>query len=216
MRSGIYQIENRANGKVYIGSAVDVFVRLANHIRWLKGGYHNNVKLQRAWSKYGQGFFSFSVVEAVEDKNDLIAREQFWIDTKGSVSAGYNIAPIAGSNLGMRHSEETKSLMSQRQAGRKKSPEHVEAVRQALLGRKMTPEQCGKMRAAKLGKPRPKHSEETKAKMSAAKRGKKVSEETKAKLSAINTGKRHSPETIEKMRIGRRRQLEALHQSVAA
>jgi group I intron endonuclease len=51
MVAGVYWILNLVNGKVYIGSSVDVENRLQNHKKDLIAGKHRNPYLQRAWNK---------------------------------------------------------------------------------------------------------------------------------------------------------------------
>lgn len=46
--AGIYQIRNIVNGKVYIGSAVNIERRWGMHKNRLKAGQHRNIHLQRA------------------------------------------------------------------------------------------------------------------------------------------------------------------------
>jgi group I intron endonuclease len=194
----IYEIRNAVNGKVYIGSAMNATRRFVEHRRDLNRGKHGNRKLQHAWAKYGRDCFAFSVIEEVSDPSNLIRREQFWLDFKEAVSTGYNIAPTAGSLFGMKHSAETRKLMSAAHVGRRNSPEHVENTRAALTGRVMTDEQKQKMRDAKLGKKRGPHSAETKAKMSLASKGIAKSPAHIAKLSAAKLGKKQSPEHVAK------------------
>lgn len=109
MPSGIYMILNLQNGNRYIGSAVNLDSRLATHRRQLTMKTHPNRYLQSAWDKYGAEAFSFTPVEAVRDLKNLIAREQFWIDAE---KPGYNLAPIAGSCLGVKHSDEANECKS--------------------------------------------------------------------------------------------------------
>lgn len=189
-RSGIYLITHTASGKGYVGSAASLAMRKGQHLRSLRAGTHHNPKLQNAWAKYGDGAFVFSVLEYVEDKAHLLAREQVWIDQLEVTSRtkGFNNAPTAGSLLGFKHSAETKARMAV-SASKPKTAEHVANVARALKGRKMTPEQCEKMRMAKLGKKRAPHSEETKAKMSAASLGRKKSESHCANLAIAKLGK---------------------------
>ena len=42
MKSGIYKITNKINGKFYIGSAIDFIKRKKEHIYWLKKNNHHN------------------------------------------------------------------------------------------------------------------------------------------------------------------------------
>ena len=61
--SGVYQILNLINGKIYIGSSVKLSVRCAIHTKELRRNIHSNPKLQLAWNKYGEENFEFSVLE---------------------------------------------------------------------------------------------------------------------------------------------------------
>ncbi|MCR4299295.1 MAG: GIY-YIG nuclease family protein, partial [Gallionella sp.] len=72
MNSGIYKIEHTTSGKVYIGSAADLVKRFSTHRVALRKSKHPNSKLQRAWNKYGEAEFMFSIIEPVEEKARLI------------------------------------------------------------------------------------------------------------------------------------------------
>lgn len=120
----------------------------------------------------------------------LIQREQYWIDFYDAKASGYNIAPKAGSQLGFRHSEESKRKMSVAQAGKKRSAEAIEKTAAALRGRPKSKEHAAKVGAAQKGKV---VSEETRRKMSEARRGKArspLSQETKTKISQAQLGKK--------------------------
>ena len=78
-KSGIYQIRNLVNGKVYVGSAVNLQHRRREHRSDLRNGTHHSIKLQRAYNKYGESSFAFEILEYVEDRNQLIEREQYYI-----------------------------------------------------------------------------------------------------------------------------------------
>lgn len=96
-KSGIYQIRNLVNNKIYIGSAEE-FYRRKNyeHFYSLKRNKHVNRKLQRAYNKYGEQNFIFEIIEFVEDESKLLEHEQYWMDRFNVVKNGYNIEPIAG------------------------------------------------------------------------------------------------------------------------
>lgn len=157
---GIYIIRNIQNSKIYIGSSIDINGRWQDHKKELRGNYHNNKRLQNSWNKYKEESFTFEIIEQCE-KEDLISREQFWIDYYKSYdkSVGFNILPIAESRLGMKHSNETKEKMSESRKGEN----HWN---------------YGKC-----------HSEKTKQKISNSHKGKTYSDETKKKLSEIRKGK---------------------------
>ncbi len=197
--SGIYKIQNALNGKLYVGSAINFAKRFGQHLRLLRSGAHHSVKLQRAWSKHGPDAFSITVVEFVADLDQLIEREQYWIERFDAVKFGYNMTPTAGSLLGMKHSFETKEMMRKAATGHIKSPEHRKNLSLANTGKKMSEETRQKMREAKLGKKREPHSLETRAKMSASSMGKSVPKEARSNMAAAQLGKKHSAETKAKM-----------------
>ncbi len=119
---GIYEIFNK-NGKVYIGSAVDFSGRFASHKSLLKCGKHTSIHLQRAWDKYSKKEFRFKILEKVVKKEDLVKREQYWLDNFKSYIGknGYNICKVAGSSLGCKASKKTKKLLSKAKRGTKAS-----------------------------------------------------------------------------------------------
>jgi group I intron endonuclease len=108
--SGIYAIENTANGKVYIGQAQDVCKRLKEHLQKLKAGKHANAKLRSAWSKHGENCFRFFLLEPCR-KCDLDALEQTYMDSLAAAAEGYNLSPTASSTRGYKHSAETRENM---------------------------------------------------------------------------------------------------------
>lgn len=196
--SGIYKITNTITGKYYIGSAVHISKRWNNHKYQLNKGTHYTKYLQNAWNKYGAQAFEFSILEKVDDKSNLIEREQYWIDILDPVKNGYNARCVAESNLGFTHSEsakiaiqegnkgrvvseETRARQSAAKKGVKQKPEHVKArVESAKAkGRKMHPNTAAALKIANLGKPK---SESHKANISTAHKGKVLSEAHKAKL----------------------------------
>ena len=144
MPSGIYSIEHVASGRLYIGSAVDLHSRWAQHTRELEGGWHGNQKLQNAWVKYGEYAFRFAVIEICPAAR-LIEREQHYIDT---LDPHYNIAKIAGNHLGVKRSAETRKRLSESAKGRKFSLETRAKMRAAKLGTKLSDEHRKNISAA--------------------------------------------------------------------
>lgn len=175
--SGVYAIRSIASGKFYVGSAVDIYGRWRSHKSKLDAGKNRNLHFQRAWGKYGLAGFEFLVLETCK-REHAVPLEQVWLDWTGAVERGYNLAPVAGSNLGARFSAQARANMAAASKGRKHTPQaraniaaatkgrcpHPETLAKARLkntGRKNSPESIEVMRAAKLGK---KHSAETLAK----------------------------------------------------
>ena len=153
--SGIYKILNILNGKMYIGSSVSFEQRWTQHRSELRRNKHHSPKLQRAWNKYGEDAFVFSIIEECAPEI-LEKREQFWMDHYNAYGRhGYNIALVAGrAMLGRNHTDEAKAKMSEAGKGKPKSNETK-----------------AKLSASQLGK---KHTEETKAKISAAAKRRRV------------------------------------------
>lgn len=113
-KSGIYQIRNLVNGKLYIGSAVNLYDRKSQHFSDLKYGKHND-RFQNSYNFHGKDNFIFEVIEFVEDENKLIECEQYWMDRFEVYKRdkGYNINPIAGRPP---NTEETRKKMSKNHA----------------------------------------------------------------------------------------------------
>lgn len=105
----IYGIINKINGNKYVGSAIDFYKRKKRHIWELNGGFHHSNILQKAWNKYGSDVFEFLVLEEVQEKENLIVREQWWIDNSNSK---YNVCKTAGNTLGRLCSLETRKKIS--------------------------------------------------------------------------------------------------------
>jgi len=155
----IYKITNIENGKIYIGSAVDINVRKRKHLSLLRRSIHPNKHLQSAFNKYGEEKFLFSIVEHVENSDELLIREQYYIDSLQVCDnkVGYNQATFAdnpmkgrkhspkslkrisevtrGSNngfYGRRHNEKTKEKMKLKKLGKVLSDDHKEKVSESL------------------------------------------------------------------------------------
>ena len=114
---GIYQIKNLVNGKIYIGSSVNIARRWREHKTELRKDRHGNIYLQRSWNKYGEEEFEFSVLLLLNKKDNLIIKEQEYLDT---LCPEYNLAYKAGASMkGKRHTNETKKKMSNSSKGDK-------------------------------------------------------------------------------------------------
>lgn len=122
--TGVYVIVNRVNGKKYVGSSANSFMRRMNmHFSQLKKNKHHSIHLQRDWNKDGEESFEFRILETTTPKF-AVAVEQTVIDAWKTADRqfGYNINPTAGSMLGMTRSAETKALLSL-VSGRPKMPD---------------------------------------------------------------------------------------------
>jgi len=150
MNSVIYKILNKSNGKFYIGSAACWITRKKTHKYNLRHNKHVNTHLQNAWNKYGESNFEFIIVEEVQDKKDLLTREQFYIDLNKD---GYNICKVAGNRLGTTQSVSTRNKMSESHKGIKHSDETRKLLSVLKKGVKQTPSHIANKVAKMIGKP---------------------------------------------------------------
>ena len=86
----IYKIENKLNGKVYIGQTVKtVEKRFNQHKNNSNKDYFSQIVLYKAFNKYG--IENFECVELEEVDNELLdEREKYWIEYYDSYFDGYN------------------------------------------------------------------------------------------------------------------------------
>ena len=116
-KHGVYCIKNTVNEKIYIGSSINIYGRINDHLKELKHNKHKNQLLQNHYNKYGMCYY-FEALEFCE-KHELISVEQFMLDKYKSYerSIGFNINKIANSMLGFKHSEKTKLNWSKNRKG---------------------------------------------------------------------------------------------------
>jgi hypothetical protein len=89
---GVYKIENKINGKRYIGSSVDTKRRWKEHKTLLNNKKHHSYKLQRDWESFGEDSFIFELIQEVSDISMIKEFEQKWMDAEESYVFGYNIS----------------------------------------------------------------------------------------------------------------------------
>ncbi|MBV4427145.1 GIY-YIG nuclease family protein [Clostridium tyrobutyricum] len=176
--SGIYKITNLVNNKVYIGQSTDIKQRLCTHKSELKGGYHANYHLQRAWNQYGQSNFKFEILRECEEKL-LDKMEVQWIRYYNSTNGNFGYNSDTGGHKNKHLSKEHKKKLSKSHKGKIVSNETKIKISMHSKGKKKTQEMREKLRQVNLGKH---HSEATKKKLSKSHKGKTFSVEYKQKV----------------------------------
>jgi group I intron endonuclease len=98
--AGVFQVKNQANGKVLLGSSLNLDGALNGHRFTLKIGSHRNKALQGDWNTYGEENFLFEILEVVNVKDDpnfnlsdeLTLLEMIWLEKLEPVGEkGYNL-----------------------------------------------------------------------------------------------------------------------------
>jgi len=193
--SGIYQIQSKIKPeRIYIGSAVNIGRRWTDHLFGLKRGKHSNQKLQNHSNKYGTADLIFNVLEPCFSQF-LTIREQYYIN---KLKPWFNICKIAGSQLGIRRSEETKIKLSKLHKGRKLSEKRCKQIGLINLGKHFTEEHKRKISESLKGNKNclnNHHSKETRKKLSELHKGKNnywygkhLPEEIRQKMSESHKG----------------------------
>lgn len=122
-KTGVYKIVNTLTGEFYIGSTgVSFDTRYKSHLYELKNNRHGNHNLQRIYNEHGEGIFKLEIVEIIEDREEIIKREQFYIDqgTNYNIAQKVEMPPLGPSwNKGLEFSEESKQKMSKSKMGNK-------------------------------------------------------------------------------------------------
>jgi hypothetical protein len=86
--SGVFQIKNLSNGKVLLGSSLNLEGPLNKHRFMLKINSHPNKELQKDWNELGPDQFVFEILETIPIKDDpnfnlkdeLTLLEEIWLE----------------------------------------------------------------------------------------------------------------------------------------
>ena len=87
--SGVYVIQCKENGRMYIGSSKRLRERISNHKRCLEDGNHHCIDLQLDYNKYGKENFDIKILEYCNEA-DARKRELEYIDNLNIKKFGYN------------------------------------------------------------------------------------------------------------------------------
>ena len=99
-QAGVFQVRNTVNGKVLLGSSLNLHGALNGHGFTLRIGSHRNKLLQEDWNQYGEDKFVFEVLEVVQVRDhpnfnlsdELTLLEMIWLEKLQPVGEkGYNL-----------------------------------------------------------------------------------------------------------------------------
>lgn len=105
-KAGVYRWVNKLNLKTYIGSSINLRVRMYTYYS-LRSLAESNRPIDRALLKYGFSNFSLEILEYCE-QGEVLEKEQYYLDR---LKPSYNIVQTAGSTLGYKHTLESLAKM---------------------------------------------------------------------------------------------------------
>lgn len=180
----IYKVTNKINGKVYIGKHQTV--------NPMDGYYGSGRAIKNAIKKHGKENFEKDVLFIFETEHEMDIKEKELITEEFVLREDtYNLG-VGGEGgphfKGKTHTEETLEIIRAK-SGRIITEEERKRSSEKQKGKKNSPESRLKMSIAKKGIKLP---EEHKAKISASLSGKKHSEETRRKMSESAKNRKNS------------------------
>jgi group I intron endonuclease len=210
---GVYKISNTLcpEGKYYIGYSCNIKQRWQKHKSTLRGGCHRNIRMQRAYEKYGSECFTYEILQVCETEEEAKNVELSYLEDLTIRDKLYNLHYNSSGG-------DTLTFHPDREQIIKKS-----AINQKKRISELTPEEYKRRFCTKTGEKNGMygrtHTDEVKRLFSEMHKGntyclgKKASQETKDKLSVIARqrlgeknpffGKHHSEETKQKLRESR-------------
>jgi group I intron endonuclease len=202
----IYVIENKLDGKIYVGQTKDLKKRWRGHKNTADAN-EDNRHIYNAIRTYGKENFDFIPFEKHNTLEESNRAEIFWIWflMAQNRDIGYNILPGGDCK---EHTPETIEKIRQARLGTTHSPETIQQMSEdrkgegnAMFGRNHTEETKQLQRELKLGKYDGEnnpffgktHTPEVRQKISDALKGKNTGEDNPM------FGKTHTPETRKKL-----------------
>lgn len=100
---GAFRIVNKANGKMFVGTGINLDAVFNSYRFQLKYGGRINKELAEDWNKYGEENFLFEILELIKQKDDpnydysddLKILEEIWLDKLQPYDEkGYNKRPV--------------------------------------------------------------------------------------------------------------------------
>jgi group I intron endonuclease len=130
IKSGIYKIINKIDGKYYVGSSKNIQYRWTEHKRQLNNNCHHNDFLQRAWNKYGSNSFDFIILESTDIDKTLLTEQKYLDIAKIEQDKCYNLNfKVTGGDMGQHSRDKIRIKMS----GRKLSSETKEKMSKSKM-----------------------------------------------------------------------------------
>lgn len=206
---GVYKISNTLcpEGKYYIGYSCNIGKRWGIHKSTLRGGKHCNIRMQRAYEKYGSECFDYEILQECENEEEAKNVELSYLEDLAIRDKLYNLHyNSSGGDLMTYHPNKEQIIERMKNTQKEQISKMTKEERQERWGQN----------GEKNGMYGRTHTDEVKRLYSEMHKGntyclgKKASQETKDKLSIIASkrlgeknpffGKHHSEETKQKVR----------------
>ncbi len=163
-RPAVYCIQNKVNGKRYIGKSIDPSGRWGHHVWLSKHPQHKQFgHLHAAIAKYGVDSFTFHVIEVCATEQNAFDGERFWISYYETLDPLHGYNKQDGGLGGFAWSPEMRERMSEVRKG----------AANGMFSKKHSDESRRRMSEALTGKTYPPRSDEHKRAISEARRGSK-------------------------------------------
>ena len=154
-KAGVYGVINTKTSKQYIGSSLDLYSRLMDHIK----GRDSNLRLQRSIHKDGLNFFKVVIYYYHNDPAVLLTDIETTVISAFPFSFLYNFKKEGKSMLGYKHTKQAIEKMKLRFANKSNHPMFGKKHSESILSLISKPGKLNPM----FGK---KHNEKTKKLMS--------------------------------------------------
>jgi group I intron endonuclease len=159
--AGVYMFTHKETGKLYIGSSVDLSLRIKNYYSFSHLKQVDNY-IARALLLHGYEAFSISILEHIDISNLskeearllILKREQYFLDNmlfSEPKPETYNILQTAGSLLGFSHPPESRAKMSEGRKGPLNHQYGKKGVLNLKSGKPLDAEHRGKISEGKIG-----------------------------------------------------------------
>lgn len=121
---GVFQIRNKATGKVLIDSSINIPGKINRHTLQLNVGSHQCKVLQADWKELGPEMFEFETLEPLEPRDDpnydyaadLAVLEDLWLEKAAPFGeSGYN-------KMKLTREERLQMIAASRQSRERKGP----------------------------------------------------------------------------------------------
>jgi len=208
---GVYKILNTLcpEGKYYIGYSCNVKQRLQKHKSTLRGGKHCNIRMQRAYEKYGSECFDYEILQECENEEEAKNIELSYLEDLTIRDKLYNLHYNSSGGDMLTFHPDRKQIIEKRVKGQKEQISKMtkeerqerwgqSGEKNGMYGRTHTDEVKKRLSIINKGRESPtkgkQHSEETKLYLSKVRKGKYTGKDNPF------FGKQHSEETKQRIR----------------